>query len=96
MTPDTLPDRVVIVPWYFAFIVGLVFGMTGCNDPSDWTSEEASLAHVPGLQDCKHYFVGSPLRTIRVIRCPNSSTTVRYSCGKHCTQEVTTIDGGQP
>ena len=46
------------------------------------------------LKDCKFFVVSNGTAEMRVVRCPNSSTTTQYRQGK-VTRSLTTIDGDQ-
>lgn len=70
--------------------------MAACENPSSqWTAPEAGqFLGVEGLKDCRYFPVDTGVVILRVIRCPNSVTAVRHSCGKRCTQEAVVLDGG--
>lgn len=44
------------------------------------------------LKDCKFYIVTDGIRELRVVRCPNSTTSTTYSSGKTSRTDVV-IDG---
>lgn len=69
----------------------LVFG---CDDPpGQWTAPEHGDLKISGLDDCRFFLVNTGGQNIHVIRCPNSSTSIKYGCGKNCYRDVTTTDG---
>ena len=44
------------------------------------------------LSDCKIYRLTTELgNNLMVVRCPESSTSTTYSCGKNCKRTVTVI-----
>lgn len=47
------------------------------------------LKHTPGMEDCTFH----DLNGINVVRCPRSSTTTSYQCGKGCFQNNTVVEG---
>lgn len=51
-------------------------------------SRNEQLKQTPGMEDCTYH----NLNGINVIRCPHSSTTTNYQCGKGCIQNNTLID----
>ncbi|QIW86876.1 hypothetical protein AHP1_451 [Aeromonas phage Ahp1_CNU-2021] len=66
--------------------------LVGCDSYSKSLDSDYTLP--PELSDCKIVkLVGSGMsKDLYVVRCPNSSTTTRYHCGKSCEQSVTTVD----
>jgi hypothetical protein len=105
MTKTLIPRR----PWttfaaggILAFVIVCLLAavslvLTGCEQsPSEWevAKNAWTLKDVAGLEDCTYTKVYTGATWLTIIRCPNSSTTTRYSCGKNCTQNITTIDGG--
>ncbi len=71
--------------------------MAGCEyGPPTQAAPLVNLKEVATLSDCiyvpVHVHVGYTM-TLHVIRCPSSSTTIRYSCGKNCDREIVTVDG---
>lgn len=67
--------------------------LAGCGD-SYSKSLDSNYTLPSELSDCKIVkLVGSGMsRDLYVVRCPNSSTTTRYSCGKNCDQTVATVE----
>lgn len=47
------------------------------------------LKHTPGMEDCSYHSVNG----ISIVRCPHSSTTTSYQCGKGCFQNNTVTEG---
>lgn len=64
----------------------------GCDSYSKSLDSDYTLPSE--LSDCKIVkLVGSGISTdLYVVRCPNSSTTARYHCGKNCERSVTTVE----
>lgn len=62
-------------------------------------AEEQPLKNVKGFEDCifKEVEVKLPdygnwsLR-LNLVRCPNSTTNVKYDCGKNCQHNITVVD----
>lgn len=73
-------------------------GLLACEDPAPakQTNVEQNLTSVRGLEDC----VFIPVKVVeppqahylKVIRCPNSSTTTTYNCGKNCNHNITVTE----
>lgn len=63
--------------------------LTGCD------SSTSSITHdyvmPPELSKCKIYSMSDGLNRIRVVHCPNSSTTTNYRSNK-TTKNITVID----
>lgn len=47
------------------------------------------LKQTPGMEDCSYHSVNG----ISIVRCPHSSTTTSYQCGKGCFQNNTVTEG---
>jgi len=68
----------------------ILIGLTACKDSSEILNFPAAPLE---LKDCSFFRLeNSDGYTIRVARCPNSTTTTTYQVGK-TTQSVVTIDG---
>jgi hypothetical protein len=68
-----------------------MFLLVGCEKTITDKSHRFELGL--GLQDCKVYSLFSEHgESLTVVRCPNSSTTVKHSCGKNCNKTVSVID----
>lgn len=63
--------------------------IVGCNQ-SEAFKPNAPLPQ--GLKDCKFYNIWQSGSLLRVVRCPNSSTTTNYQSGKTNTS-VTVVEG---
>jgi hypothetical protein len=65
------------------FLILLCFTIVSCNKE---TTETTSMYELPdGLKDCKIYRMEAQKgTTLRVVRCPNSETSTKHSCGKNC------------
>ena len=70
-----------------SLIIGVLF-LTGCMDPipnpipvDRWKEEDISLRDVKGLEDCQFFRLRTHTHshTLKVIRCPNSSTSTNYN-----------------
>ena len=75
----------------------VVVCLIGCGKS---TEEVSGSFNVPEeLKDCKMYRLCSDIRCINVVRCPISSTSTTYSCGKTTcsimTVEVDTVGFGE-
>ncbi len=58
------------------FLITAIFLVVGCSKKN--VSEKYELPE--GLTDCTvYYMTGENARSLTVVRCPNSSTTTRYS-----------------
>lgn len=58
---------------------------------------KTDLKNIEGLADCNLFFLRRFVSAdLYVVRCPNSSTTTKYTCGKNCQQNITTIDETEP
>lgn len=66
--------------------------LVGCDSYSKPLDSNYTLPSE--LSDCKIVkLIGSGISTdLYVVRCPNSSTTTRYHCGKNCERSVTTVE----
>lgn len=72
---------------HVAFVcIAAIFTMivTGCQDPrpmESWKLEDVDLKSVKGLEDCQFYRLQTHTNshTLKVIRCPNSSTSTNYT-----------------
>lgn len=53
--------------------------MVGCEAK---TTEKRNFILPEGMEDCKIYDMHNGSYAITVVRCPNSSTSTSYSCGK--------------
>lgn len=54
--------------------------LTGCEAK---TTEKRNFILPGGMEDCKVYAMNDDRMTrVIVVRCPNSSTSTSYSCGK--------------
>lgn len=52
------------------------------NDPAEWSIPE-------GLKDCQIYNINSPHNVFMwVVRCPKSTTSTQYRCGKNCQSNI--------
>lgn len=74
-------------------ILGLFLaGLVGCEAGHEERTSHYLLP--PELKDCKVFLLTSDEgKYLRVVRCPNSSTNVRYNCGKGCTRDISTQEG---
>lgn len=63
-------------------------------DTQQAVKHTVDLKQVRGLEDCTYYVVdpGGISGQMRVIRCPNSTTSTRYNQGK-TTVDTVVIDG---
>lgn len=60
------------------FLIAAIFLVVGCSKSTKNVSEKYELPE--GLTDCTvYYMTGENARSLTVVRCPNSSTTTRYS-----------------
>lgn len=66
--------------------------LVGCTDPGykNVTSDYASLPEE--LKDCQFYRVNDRTSMLRVVRCPNSTTSTTYQSGRQKRTSVV-IDG---
>lgn len=73
--------------------VGAMASLSAC-DTQQAVKHTVDLAQVRGLEDCTYYVVdpGGTSPVMRVIRCPNSTTSTRYNQGKTAVNTVV-IDG---
>lgn len=63
--------------------------LVGCGS----SAREESWEAIPTeLKDCKFFRLRDGMSSVRVVRCPNSATTVTYSQGKS-TANAVVIDG---
>ena len=70
-------------------LVAATVVLVGCS-PS---YEAMSMPVLPDeLKDCKFYYVSNGDRGMRVVRCPNSTTSTTYTSGKTTRTDVV-IDG---
>ena len=61
--------------------------LTGCGTE---TYEVKNRYDIPkGLEDCSFYYLKNDLNGITVVRCPNSSVSVRQNSGKYEIKTVT-------
>lgn len=72
---------------YIFLIVISLIGILGCDTKTtqvtnDWVLPE-ELSH------CKIYSMKSNGNHMRVVYCPNATTTTFHSCGKNCTTNNT-------
>jgi hypothetical protein len=70
-----------------------MLALAGC-DTQQAAKHTVDLKQVPGLEDCTYYMVdpGGTSPIMHVIRCPNSTTSTKYSVGK-TTVNTVVIDG---
>ena len=68
--------------------------LLGCEGTEQHRIDKKSLEAIPELRDCIYVKLdpGGFAPDMHVIRCPASSTTVRYHCGKGCEQNITVVD----
>lgn len=77
--------------WLKKVMVLLVILIAGCDDRPVETTNKYLLP--AGLDDCKLYVIGSFMGGyINVVRCPNSSVSTSWGCGKS-TCHSSVIDG---
>lgn len=85
------------------YIILFLFCLLGCDvlqspnqGPPKQTFVEQELIGIKGLEDCIYVPVkiteAGMSHYLRVIRCPNSSTSVKYNCGKNCTREISAVE----
>ena len=75
----------------------VIVSLVGCEKS---TEEISGTFNMPEeLKDCKMYRLCSERRCVTVVRCPLSSTTTTYNCGKttcsSMTVEVDTVGFGE-
>jgi hypothetical protein len=72
----------------------VIFGvfLSGCTQPNEWTATSANLPSARGLEDCKFYKLSSGYK---IVRCPNSTTSITYPEGKSTTT-ITEIEDSTP
>lgn len=67
--------------------------LSGCNSE---VYEMKSNVIPEGLKDCKFYYIYDPTENsvgeMKIVRCPNSSTSVKYRTGKVFHQNSTIED----
>ena len=68
--------------------------LVGCDGTQQTAMTTLDLKQVRGLEDCTYYVVdpGGTHNIVRVIRCPNSTTSTSYVQGK-TTVNTVVIDG---
>lgn len=74
---------------YAGIIVAEVLLLVACsrNEPEPVVKSSKTLIY-KGLEGCQRFVIGELNRSWDdeiVYRCPNSSTSVKYNCGKNCT-----------
>ena len=61
-------------------IAFLMVGFIGCEKS---TEEISGTFNMPEeLKDCKMYSLSNGVSSVKVVRCPQSSTSTTYNCGK--------------
>jgi len=55
-------------------------------------SSSQVFKEIKGLEDCSYSLIVVDHSWLHVIRCPNSSTNVKYNCGKNCQRSITVTD----
>lgn len=74
---------------YFGVMLATAIGaLYGCSEPVEY----ASYKLPPELEGCKTFNLHNRLTAITVMRCPNSTTSVTSSVGKHM-QTAIVVDG---
>lgn len=66
--------------------MALTLTLTGCSKETVETTDTIILPE--GLKDCKLYRVSDGFNTIKIMRCPNSSTSTKYRSGKTDRQAI--------
>lgn len=76
-----------------AFVLAIL--MLGCSAGEPSTDDITDKYVLPGLmQECKIYrlYDNNNTSPIKVVHCPNATTTTIHSCGKGCNASNTVID----
>lgn len=72
----------------YVMIFSMLLLLQGCGS----SAEQYSPAVLPDeLKDCKFYHIQHKGNFMKVVRCPNSSTSVSYKSGK-TNQYLTTLE----
>lgn len=73
-------------------LLSLLLFLVSCSKETHEITENYQLENE--LKDCTiHYLQAKQYASLTVVRCPNSSTTTKYSCGKNCARTNVVLDG---
>lgn len=73
---------------YAAILLSLVV-LSGCERSTSERTDDFILPE--GLKHCKIYKLSNGISHMKVVHCPNSTTSTTHSCGKNCTAHNTVI-----
>lgn len=74
----------------FTLILGLALALSACQPR---TTEITQNFKVPTeLEDCKVYILETSIKSLYVVRCPNSTVSTHTETGKNQRTHVTLID----
>lgn len=77
--------RVIMKKLILIFLATTLFG---CSKPTNqWRLSDAddntgTISNIKGLEDCVYYSVFTGETSLHIVRCPQSTTSVNYRCGK--------------
>jgi hypothetical protein len=75
-------------------VILLLSLLTSCEYEITKNTGDITMENVEGFKDCKFAQInlGNFNGPMYLVRCPCSSTNIKYTCGKNCQHNVTVVD----